>query len=183
MKKNYAASEAWFDEQDQPLVLKDTYCKVEYEYDSTWHQVVERYFDADGKPIASKIGADEIQITYNEKKQVTRIDYYLGGKLALNNSGYAIAEWKLNEDGNIICEEYYSPKYEPIQNKNGYHMVRRTWLDKKHPTVESYYGINAEAVLCKDGYFRIEWTYNEKGEIESEKRFGLDGNEIKDDNE
>ena len=179
----HASSEAWFDENDQPMALKDTYCRAEYEYDAAWNRIVERYFGADGNPIASKVGADETRKTYNEKNQVTRIEYLLGGKPALNSNGYAAAERKLNEDGNVIREAYYGPENEPILNTSGYQTVIRTWADKKHVASEAYYDTDGKPVLCKDGYCRFERTYTEKGELENEKRFDLEGNEITDQQE
>ena len=61
--KGRAISEAWFDENDQPMSRGNTYVKVEREFDEAGNAIVERYFDSDGKKTPCKDGYDELHRT------------------------------------------------------------------------------------------------------------------------
>ncbi|MBR2823409.1 MAG: hypothetical protein IKE24_06975, partial [Clostridia bacterium] len=66
LDSKHATSEAWFDVNDQPMTLGDTYVRRDREYDEALNVAVEKYFDAAGNPIACKAGYDEYRRVYNE---------------------------------------------------------------------------------------------------------------------
>ena len=69
------------------MTLNNTYVKWEREYDEAGNIAVERYYGADGNPIARNEGYDEIRRTYNDKKQIIRTEYYLNGEPVLLQKG------------------------------------------------------------------------------------------------
>ena len=113
----HALSEAWFDVDGKPYHLNnDTYVKVEREYDENGNISVIRYYGEDGKPVALNAGYDELHQVVNEKKQVVRIEYYLGGERVITNSGFSAVEKDYDENGNVIEERHYGTDNELIQH-------------------------------------------------------------------
>ncbi len=78
----HKAWEAWFDENGQPMVMNNTYCRIEYEYDEKWNKTVERYYGSDGMLILCKDGYCRREMTYNSEGKVEAERHYgLDGNL------------------------------------------------------------------------------------------------------
>ncbi len=54
---------------------------MDLQYDEQKNKIAERYFGADGEPIACKDGYDEVRWTYGEDQKVTETTYYLNGEV------------------------------------------------------------------------------------------------------
>ncbi len=81
LDKKHATSEDWFDTEDQPMTNGNTYVRVEREFDAQLNKIAERYYGADGEPIACKDGYDEVHWAYGEDQKVTDTTYYLKGEV------------------------------------------------------------------------------------------------------
>ncbi|MBQ8074344.1 MAG: hypothetical protein IJ231_11345, partial [Clostridia bacterium] len=139
LDKNHVLSEAWFDEQGQPVALKDTYSRIEREFDENLNAVGEKYFGTDGQPVACKAGYDEIQRQYNEDNRIIRIDYLLSGQPVLNTSGVAALEREYDERGNVSIERYYDTENNPVRSTAGYWRIDKEYDENKNVIVEKYY--------------------------------------------
>ena len=72
--KGRAISEAWFDENDQPM-MRNKYAKIEREFDDEGNMIVERYYGLDGEKTPCKYGYDELHRTAEGEET-----YYLNGE-------------------------------------------------------------------------------------------------------
>ncbi len=172
-----AASEAWFDIDGQPTGLNgNPYVKVEKDYDEAGNPAVERYYDAAGNAAAMPEGYDELRKTYNEKRQVVRLAYYLSGEPTETSRGYAILTREYDEAGLVIAENCFDTAGEPVVCAAGYHRVERTWLDPRHMGSEAWFGTDGQPML-KSGntYFKYEREYDEAGNPAVERYYGADG--------
>ena len=177
LDKKHATSEAWFGVDGQPKTQGDTFVRIDRQFDENGNTVDEITYGEDGQPIARKAGYDEVRNTFNEKNQVVKIEYLLGGKPVLNSDGVAIVTREYDEAGLVAVECYYGTENEPVllTGKNKYHRIERTWLDKKHATSEAWFGTDGKPITLNNTYVRVERTFDEAGNCTDERYYGADG--------
>ena len=66
LDNDHVLTQAWFDENDEPVTAGNTYYSFVREYDSWKNMVSEKYLDASGALIARNEGYDEIRQTFDE---------------------------------------------------------------------------------------------------------------------
>ena len=177
LDKKHATSEAWFDVDGHPMTQGDTFVRIDWQYDENGNTIDEITYGEEGQPIARKAGYDEVRNTFNEKNQVVKIEYLLGGKPVLNSDGVAIVTREYDEAGLVAVESYYGTGNEPVllTGKNKYHRIERTWLDKKHATSEAWFGTDGQPITLNNTYVRVERTFDEAGNCTDERYYGADG--------
>ena len=111
----------------EPFYLASGYAAVEREYDETGRIVEERYYDGEGRQKDRNEGYDELHQSWNEQNKPARLEYYLCGEAFSLLEGYAALEREYDENGNVICEQYFGEDSEPIACTKGYEVLLREY--------------------------------------------------------
>ena len=175
LDSKHATREAWFDTEGQPMMVGDTYVRIDRDFDKKGNTVCERTYGPDGEMIARKAGYDEIRREFNEKNQASRISYWLAGAPFTTGNGYAAHTREYDAAGNIALEKYYDGNGEPVACKSGFGGIQKKYNEKKQVIYEAWFDpAGAPMAMNRDIYYAIEREYDENGNAHV-LRF-LDGN-------
>ena len=96
---------------------------------------------------------------YNEKKQVVRFAYFLGGEAYVMPRGYSVMTREYDEAGLVSAESYFDGNGEPVLCLQGYHRVERTWADKNHAAGEAWFGTDGTPATNGNTYVKFVKEY------------------------
>ena len=182
--KNHITSEAWFDENDQPMTMGDEFVRIEREFDEKGNTIVVRTYGADGELISQKDGYDELRQEFNEQGKEfneqgkpVRTAYYMGGEPFTMAGGYAALERKYDDAGNVIWEKYFDAVGNPTVNTNGYGEIRKEYDENKKAVYEAWFDADGRPVpRNSDVYCAIRREFDEAGNAILEKYMDAEGN-------
>ena len=110
------SSERWFDAEGNPMTLGDTYCRVDYTYDTRGNINREKYYDESGQPILCSEG---YAIVYRELDVYNRIVYekFYGtdGFAVTLADGTVSRRYEYDEEGNLIRVTRYDLMDRPLE--------------------------------------------------------------------
>ena len=172
----HATSEAWFDKDEKPMTLGNTYVRVEREFDERGNTIEERYFGPDGTRIACKAGYDAVKRVYNERNKASWTAWFLHNEPFVRKEGYAAKESEYDEAGNVNAEWYFDTEGAPVNCKKGYAGIRRIYNEKKQVIREAWFNTKKEPTSLKDTYCAVSREYDEAGNIIVEKYLDGEGN-------
>ena len=159
----HVISEKYYDAWGEPTTAGDTFVQIRREFDEKGNTIRECTYGPFRRPIARKAGYDEVRNTFNEKNQVVKIEYLLGGNLVIKNDGIAVIEREYDDKGCIAVESYYGTSGEPVLLSGKYHKIVREWLDAKHATSEAWFDTEDQPTTNGDTFVKIERTFDAAG--------------------
>ena len=172
---------ALFDAEDKPVLYttRDIYYQIAYEYDAAGNTVREQYFDGEGQPMLCSAGYAEVRRTYDEKKRVTRIDYYGtdGAPILSNEQVAGIAYDEYDEWNNTVLVRYYGTDGSLTLHKNGYAVIRRKYNENKKLIWCAYSDAADQPIpyTTRDIYYQIAYEYDAAGNTVREQYFDGEG--------
>ncbi|MBR3334017.1 MAG: hypothetical protein IKG23_06985 [Clostridia bacterium] len=144
----------WVDENGQPAVGPDGYYAVRYTYKQ--NDVIEKYYDADGKPFRVYGGYYGRRIQ-KDKHGITEIEYLdENGNTTLNRQGYGMVKMKYFGFGALNSVFYYNQyKKKTVVPELGYASII---YEYSHYTMTSkvYRDEKDNPVEISDGYAQIK---------------------------
>ena len=115
----------------------DTYVRTDWTYDENGNALTEKYYDADGNPVACEAGYDELRYEYAESGLPVRADFLLNGESVMTKAGFAAVTRAYNEQGKVILEAYYDTEGQPAKSAGGYYAIRRSYDAEGNITEET----------------------------------------------
>ena len=175
--------ETWLDAYGNPAKTDDGYAAVQYDYDLSSAQRVERYYqyylDENGEPVEANNGAWGMTMLYYPTTRVhvaTFIDQ--NEEPIVTTDGYAILEYEEDEYGNRTWEGYYDEIHAQINCAEGYSSVERSFDSEGRLVSERYLDRynkltnNAEGLAGWNGY------YDSNGDLVVTSRYDQDLNPL-----
>lgn len=175
-KKHRRIRDEYYDLTGKPVIVKEGYSAIEYEYDKAGNVKTNRYFGEDNKPIIIAGGFAETHFSYNLRKQIISQTYFgIDGKpIAVQDGSYGY-EYKYDKSGNRIFQRSIDAKGNPIISTAGYAEIHRTFNGNNNIISESYYGKKSEPIALPSGEYAREYGYDENRNINDTKFLGKDG--------
>ena len=205
--KGQIIEERYFDADDNPVKLYDSYYGVEYEYHD--HEVIIQYMDSDGNtlPLATystivrtldDAGRAVDDYYYDLAMQPVQWSGYYGmhrdydgngwnnrityldrnGQPVLCSSGYAIKEYKRDADGNITGELYFDTQGNPIRSSLGEYGQLYERDENGRINRIVYVDADGNAVTNSAGYTILKRTYYRDGNINTDMYLDKVGNPV-----
>ena len=122
-EKGNVTREAWYDTEDRPMTLGDTYCAVVRAYNDDKQVVYTQYLEENGYPIASKAGYAAVRREFSGKT-VTKESYFdPSDQPVLSADGYATVITTLTGD-KVMAVAYLDTAGNPVNCAKGYCEIR-----------------------------------------------------------
>ena len=147
----------WLDQRDRPVDSGFGYAAVCYDYDLSSLDQMELYYedyrDEEGAPTQANNGAWGRKTLYYPVTRVYDITYTdQAGNPILTTDGYAVYEYKVDENGNVTLERYLDELGAAINCSAGYssieygydedgRMISERCLDRYNKLVNNEYGV------------------------------------------
>ena len=159
---------------------QNTYYAIEKAYDEKGNVILEKYYGTDGQPTPCADGYCEIHRTY-EGKYCVLVEYFdANGQRDTCVNHFSVATYVRDAYGNASEIRYFDTEGRPVNHKNGYAILLRTFDDKKQVLYQAAYNQDGWPVLvdAENTYYAIEKGYDDKGNVILEKYYGPDGKAI-----
>ena len=199
--------ERYFDADGNPVKLYDSYYGVEYEYhdheaiiryldsegntmplatystivrtlDDAGRAVDDYYYDLDMQPVQWS-GYYGIHRDYDGNGWNNRITYLdRNGQPVLCSSGYAINEYKRDEEGNVTGEFYLDTQGNPTKSSLGEYGQLYERDENGRINQITYLDSNGNAETNSAGYTILKRTYYRDGNINTDMYFDKVGNPV-----
>lgn len=128
---------------NEPVLRTEGYAAIEREYDEAGNAILEKYYDAEFKPI-KRNGYEMIRREYNGDKRVIKEAYFTNaGEPMVNNKGVYETTFEYNEIGKVIRESYFDTEGKAMANNNGYIMIERAYNEEGKKISETSYTIES----------------------------------------
>ena len=168
---------SYYDENDEPVAVKNGYAVVEREYNVLRQKTEERYLGTDGSSVMSKsAGYAAVKYTYDDQGLVSSERYFGpdGRRITLSTgiSGYDAVYLDKNTK---LDEKYLDDEDKPVVNtKKGYaHVVRE--VDKAGNVVSVSFFDEHEELISARGYANVKREYDHDGNLAKESYFNALG--------
>lgn len=156
----------YYGQEEEKVFLPAGYCSEEREYNTDGLRTVSYFLGTDNQPVLRTDLYAEVHYVYDDKKMVSRIEYYdAEGKRTKLKSGISALNYERDSDGNIIREEYFGTEDEKICNTSGVAEIRKTYNNFKQKTSDTYFGLDGKPVLISKKYVRVDYTYDQSGKL------------------
>lgn len=165
--------ESFMDAEGKLVRLSSGYAVDEREYDTAGNVLVYRYYDEQLQP-ANVSGYSELHRAYDDRRQVTREEYFgSDGQPVLISNGYAAWERTYTGEGigRVQSQRFFGVSGEPVLNTDGYFEVQRSFDGNGNTTEERYLGTDGNPILFKNGYAALKRSYNENGTLLEDRFF------------
>ena len=172
---------SYYDENYEPVTLKDGYSIIEMKYNNRRQKIRESYFDENGEAVvAPGLGYASVSYEYDRKGRVTAERYFWanGRRITLDNG---VSGWTATylESGVKGEETWIDRNEQPVINRDlGYATVRREADGMGDVVRISYYDEYDEPVMTPDGYAVIEREYNTLLQKIGETYLDVNGKEV-----
>lgn len=136
---NKTPSRIEYYKDNEPVLRTEGYAAIEREYDEAGNVILEKYYDAEFKPI-KRNGYEMIRREYNGDKKVVKEAYFTNaGEPMVNNKGVYETTFEYNELGKVVREAYFDTEGKPMANNNGYIMIERAYNEEGKKVSETSY--------------------------------------------
>ena len=169
-------TERWFGLEDEPVLFKNSYSRIDRTFDEAGNVASETYYDIDGNVGANAQGIITVERRYDDQKRVVWYRYVdaEGQPMAVN--GVWQMEQGYDENGNLNRETVLDGAGHRILHPDGWSEHRITYDDARQKISERWFGLEDEPVLFKNSHSRIDRTFDEAGNVTSETYYDIDGN-------
>lgn len=127
--------QAYFDADDNPVLLPAGYAAVRTEYNEENRPFLVDYLDRDGNPV---------------KPQDMK-------------SGYSSIAYEYDDRGNVACEFYFDEDGDPLAVPAGYQSLRKEYNDQNKVTKTEYLDAEGKRVALSNGTSAVLNEYDENG--------------------
>lgn len=128
--------------------------------------LLEKFFDAAGKPAVQSLGHYAVLHEYNDEGQDYKITY-LGtdGSPVIISLGYSIVIRTYNSNGYIESEMYYDTEKKPVETDKLAYGCFREYNNNGRNYRITYLNQNREPTMCGQGFSIINRTFYEEDEL------------------
>lgn len=136
--KNYdnriwTKSLTYVDESDNPIMTSFGYAKIELEYDDFGNTTCIKYYDENDSLMLFDDDYAIIEMQYDNNNRVIGEKYYdISGNPGREKETYSCKKIEYNDLGKIVSNSFYDDKDELVSCKNGYAIIRYSFLDNKY---------------------------------------------------
>lgn len=131
--------------------------------------ILERYYDETGEPIALKAGYCGIARTYNDKNQCLRITFLdEAGNPVNSTAGYAVTVQTFHENGLLDTQTYFDAAGKPARDWTGTYGSRRLYDEVYRNTETIFLSVDGQPARTEMGYASVRRTFDENGRVHTE---------------
>lgn len=166
-ERGYRIHIAYLGIDENPVNCSQNWSSSSYEYDSYGNVIRQLFFDTNGDPTIPSVMVPEGICKYD--KWGNRI--YLAAKDGKGNfiinpsTGWCIKRNEYDIRGNELSESYFDVNDEPMNSRNNYHKVVRTYTSDNDEETVSYFGPSEEPVNNNAGYHKETNEYDSEGRL------------------
>lgn len=166
----------YVDESGNPSVSPQKgYAGCVRSLDENGRNILESYYDAEGKPIRLKAGYHAIARQYNALGQCERITYLNERNAPVNTtSGYAVILRSYNKAGRIEYQFYLNADDSPATEWSGAYGYRREYNASGQVTAIHYLDSRGNPTLTNMGYAIVRRSYA-SAQVYTEFYYAIDG--------